>query len=259
MEPTANRRAIARLEVNTLSTVDLTAALSQGFKDFRSAPKYGLFFGGAYALCGWLIYAFLAYLHLHFLVYPLFIGFALIAPFMATGFYDVSRKLKRGLPLSWSAVLTSVRGTGRRDLGWMALITCFVMIIWMDIAALLFFGFMGLATTSAAQIIAEIFTTPTGLIFLTLGCLTGAMISFFVFSITVISFPLLYDRDDIDFVTAMITSVKTVRTNPGPMILWYMVVGLALLLSLATLMIGLFIALPVLGHGTWHLYRRAIG
>lgn len=206
-------------EVRSLTTADLWAALGQGAGDFLKAPQYGLFFGGAYAICGWLMYILLTMLSMPFLVYPLFIGFALIAPFMATGFYDVSRKLQEGSTLNWGAVLTSVRGTGRRDLGWMALITGFAMIIWMDIAALLFFGFMGLQSFSPEELMREIFTTPTGLLFITLGSMTGAMISFFVFSITVVSFPLLYDRDDIDFVTAMITSVRVVRENPTPMII----------------------------------------
>ena len=90
-----------------------------------------------------------------------------------------------------------------------------------------------------------------------LGNLTGAMVAFFVFSITVVSLPLLFDRD-IDFVTAMITSVKVVKTNPGPMVLWWCIIGLLVGLSLLSGLIGLFFTLPVLGHATWHLYTRAV-
>jgi uncharacterized membrane protein len=245
------------LQISDLQIVDILIVLRQGARDFQAAPKYGLFFGGVYALGGWALYLLLTLLHLPFLVYPLFIGFALIAPFMATGFYDVSRKLEGGESLNWKGVLSSVKGTGQRDLGWMALITGFAMIIWMDIAALLFFGFMGLKAFNSATLVTEILTTPTGLLFLALGNLTGAMISFFVFSITVVSFPLLFDRD-VDFVTAMITSVKVVRENPRAMIAWWLIIAVLIAISLATLMVGLFLTLPILGHATWHLYRKAI-
>lgn len=258
MNDEANKKEVrAKPEIKSLVTSDIFAALLAGVRDFQAAPVYGLFFGGVYVAGGWTMYLLLTLFGLPFLVYPMFICFAIVAPFIATGFYDVSRKRLNGDALSWSGVLSSVRGTSRRDLGWMALITGFVMIIWMDIAALLFFGFMGLHSYSPAELMTQLFTTPTGLLFLTLGNLTGAIISLFVFSITVVSFPLLFDRD-VDFVTAMITSVKVVRENPGPMLMWWIIIALLIGFSLVTGMLGLFLTLPILGHATWHLYLRAI-
>lgn len=256
-DETATKENRKKPEVKSLVTADIYAALVAGVRDFQAAPKYGLFFGGVYVAGGWIMYLLLTLFGLPFLVYPLFICFAIIAPFVATGFYDVSKKRAAGAPLSWSGVLSSVRGTRKRDLGWMALITGFVMIIWMDIAALLFFGFMGLHSFSRAELVTQIFTTPTGLLFLTLGNLTGALISLFVFSITVVSFPLLFDRD-VDFVTAMITSVKVVRENPGPLLMWWIIIAVLIGFSLMTGMLGLFLTLPILGHATWHLYLKAI-
>lgn len=254
---TPQNEARQKPEILPLETADIWKVLAAGLADFRRAPVFGLFFGGVYALGGWVMYFLLTLAGLPFLVYPLFICFAILAPFMAAGLYDVSRKLSTAEPLSWSGVLSSVKGTSRRDLGWMALITGFAMIIWMDIAALLFFGFMGLNSFSPAELLTQIFTTPTGLVFLVLGNSTGAIIAFFVFSITVVSFPLLFDRD-VDFVTAMITSVKVVRANPRPMVMWWLIIGILIGLSLLTGMIGLFFTLPILGHATWHLYTRAI-
>ena len=100
-------------------------------------------------------------------------------------------------------------------------------------------------------------TTPYGALFLVIGNLTGAAIAFFIFSITAISAPMLMDRD-VDFVTAMIASFKTVYDNPQPMISWAVLIGFLLLVSLATGLILLPVILPLLGHATWHLYRRAI-
>ena len=150
---------------------------------------------------------------LPFLVYPLAAGFALIAPFIASGFYVVSSRLEKSEPLSWRIVFGTVKSMFGRDLGWMALVTGFSLFIWMDIAALLSFGFMSFQFFSFTQLLDVILTTPAGWAFLVIGHTAGALIAFGVFSYSVISMPMLFDRD-IDFVTAMITSVRFVKAEP---------------------------------------------
>lgn len=235
---------------------DIVGSLEQGVRDFRAAPQFGLFFGFAYAAAGWLLLALLWYFQMPYFAYPLAMGFAIIAPFAATGLYDVSRKLASGAKLDWNGVLGAVGGTRHRDLRWMALVTGFVLILWMDIAAILTFAFLGFKSLGP-EIIKELFTTPEGLIFLIIGNFVGAVIALGVFSISVISFPLLFDRD-IDFVTAMSTSVRVVLENPRPMIAWCALIALLVVVSLLTMFVGLIFVLPVLGHATWHLYRRAV-
>ena len=127
----------------------------------------------------------------------------------------------------------------------------------MDIAALLFFGFLGLKSYGAQELLREIFTTPMGLLLLVLGNSIGAVIAFAVFSFSVTSFPMLFDRD-IDFVTAMVTSVKVVIKNPKAMMIWCAVIAGLIGISLLSGLLGLLVILPVLGHASWHLYRRAI-
>lgn len=247
-------------EVNKLSVPDVVDALATGLSDFRRAPRFGLFFGGIYALGGILISVLLVYFDLPYLVYPLAMSFVLIAPFVATGLYDVSRRLERGEPLSWNSVLSSVWGASGRDMGWMALVTAFTLIIWMDIAALLFFGFFGgqgIATGNVTELVHQIVSTPEGLLFLAIGNTIGAIIALFVFSFSAVSFPMLYDRD-VDFVTAMVTSVRTVAKNFGPMVLWGAIIGALMIISLMAGFLPLFVVLPVLGHATFHLYRRAV-
>lgn len=244
------------LATRTIVIEDIVESLEAGVRDFRAAPQYGLFFGLAYAAAGWLILALLWYFEMPYFAYPLAMGFAIIAPFAATGLYDVSRKLERGEKLNWSGVLGAVGGARHRDLRWMALVTGFVLVLWMDIAAILTFAFLGFKSLGP-DIIKELFLTPEGLIFLIIGNIVGAVIALGVFSISVVSFPLLYDRD-IDFVTAMSTSVKTVLENPRPMIAWCALIALLVAVSLLTVFVGLIFVLPVLGHATWHLYRRAV-
>jgi uncharacterized membrane protein len=244
-------------EVNIVGVNDLLDVLAAGLNDFRKAPAYGLFFGGIYAVGGWVLILMLLYLDLPYLVYPLAAGFALIAPFIACGFYVVSQCHEEGTPLSWSKAFGTIKIMFGRDLGWMALVTGFSLFIWMDIAALLSFGFMGFQLFSFSELIELIFTTPLGLLFLFVGNAAGAIIAFAVFSYSVISIPMLYHRD-IDFVTAMITSVRFVVQNPRVMALWCAIIAALMAVSMLSGLIGLVVTLPVLGHTTWHLYRRAV-
>jgi uncharacterized membrane protein len=249
-------------QVNTVTINDLLEVLALGLRDFRMAPAYGLLFSGIYVVGGWMLILFLLYFDLPYLVYPLAAGFAMIAPFIATGFYIVSRHLEDNVDnkaqhLSWSVVVSTVTLMFRRDLGWMALVTGFSLFIWMDIAALLSFGFMGFRLFSFSELMSITFTTPTGWLFLLVGNTAGALISFGVFSYSVISIPMLFHRD-IDFITAMLTSVRFVIKNPRVMAAWCLTIAALIALSLLSGLIGLFATLPVLGHATWHLYRRSI-
>lgn len=246
-----------KLTIRRLTQEDVSAALSAGWRDFKAAPAYGLFFGLIYAVGGWFMGAMLLSTNLHYVVYPMATGFALIAPFVAAGCYEVSRRLERGIPLSFSGVLGSIFSSGGREFGWMALVSTFALIIWFDFAVFLFLMFFGLKVPTMMELATLATTTPYGALFLVIGNLTGAAIAFFIFSITAISAPMLMDRD-VDFVTAMIASFKTIYDNPQPMISWAVLIGFLLLVSLATGLILLPVILPLLGHATWHLYRRAI-
>lgn len=244
-------------EVQTVTVDDLLEVLALGLRDFKAAPAYGLFFSGIYTVGGWVLILMLIEFDLPFLVYPLAAGFALIAPFIASGFYAVSAQLEKSEPLSWGIVFGAVKSMFGRDLGWMALVTGFSLFIWMDIAALLSFSFMSFQFFSYTELLNIIFTTPVGWAFLITGNTVGALIAFGVFSYSVISMPMLFDRD-IDFITAMITSVRFVKQNPRVMATWCLTIAALTAISLLSGLVGLLVTLPLLGHATWHLYRRAI-
>jgi len=240
-----------------VTTSDILEILGAGLRDFRAAPLYGLGISSIYTVGGWIMILLLMRFNLPYLVYPIAAGFALIAPFVAAAFYAVSRCRERKEPLSWGAIAGSVRHAVSGDLGWMALVSGFSLFIWMDIAALLFFGFLGLSALSMPQLLQVIFTTPMGILFLVIGNAVGAVIAMAVFSFSVTSFPMLFDRE-VDFVTAMITSVKVVLANKVPMVIWCATIAVLIGLSLLSGLVGLFVILPILGHASWHLYRRAI-
>ena len=245
-------------QVRKIGFSDLREVLGLGWRDFMRAPKFGMFFGGIYALGGLLIFYVFMKLKLGMLVFPMVFGFALIGPFIASGLYEVSRRLEKGTPLVWSEVLGVCWNQHRRELGWMAFVMLFIFWIWMYQSRTLvavFFGTKGFATLPG--FLEAVFTTSTGATFLLVGTLVGATISMILFTLTVISCPILLERD-VDFVTAMITSVRAVTTSPIVMLSWGAFVVLAVIISAIPAFLGLLIVLPVLGHATWHLYKRVV-
>lgn len=244
--------------VRSVTVGDIAEALAEGLRDFQSAPIYGLTFGGLYAVGGILIVLSVSALGASYLAYPLAAGFALIGPFVAVGLYEVSRRRETGQPLSWSVVLQTIVSQGHRELGWMAFVTVFVFVVWMYQIRLLIALMLGLKSFATLRdFLTVLTTTPEGWLFLIIGHLLGAILSLVLFSLTVVSFPLLLDRD-LDFVTAMITSVRAVVASPGPMIGWAAVVVVLMIVACLPAFLGLLFVLPVLGHATWHLYRRIV-
>ena len=243
--------------VRRITAADVAEALSQGLRDFQAMPLYGLGFGAFYALGGIFIVLSLTSFGLVYLAYPLAAGFALIGPFVAIGLYEISRRREAGQPMSPAAIWSTVRSRG--EIGWMAFVTLFFFVIWMYQVRLLIALLLGLhaSFSSLREFINVVLTTNDGLLFLVIGNLDGAALSLILFSLTVVSFPLLLDRE-VDFVTAMVTSVRAVVTSPVPMIGWAAIVVILLIVSSIPYFVGLIVTLPVLGHATWHLYRRVV-
>lgn len=244
--------------VNKITADDVIDALASGLADFRKAPVYGLAIGALFAAGGLFVILSAAALKMSYLSYPAAAGFVLIGPFAAVGLYEVSRRLSTGEELSWSAILGTMWAQKSRELSWMAFVVLFIQIMWMYQVRLLlalFLGFKSFATFD--EFLTEIITTPEGLMFLAVGHVVGAILSLILFSLTVISFPLLLEEDR-DFITAMITSVRAVVTSPIPMIGWALVVTALLIVSMVPAFLGLIVVLPVLGHTTWHLYKKCV-
>jgi uncharacterized membrane protein len=243
--------------VRRITAADIAESLGEGLRDFQAAPLFGLAFGAVYVAGGIAILLSLTAFGMVYLAYPLAAGFALIGPFVAVGLYEVSRQREAGQPPSmrgiWSVIKT------RSEIGWMAFVTLFIFLIWMYQVRMLIALLLGLHASFASlpQFITVVLTTNEGLVFLALGNLVGAALSLILFSLTVVSFPLLLERD-VDAVTAMITSVRAVIMSPLPMICWAAIIVVLLAVSSLPYFLGLLVTLPVLGHATWHLYRRIV-
>lgn len=245
-------------QINDITFRDVRDALDAGFADFMRAPLFGLFFGGIYWLGGLVILASLTVLDMPWMIIPVAIGFPLIGPFIAVGLYEVSRRLASGEPLVWSEILLVVFHQRERQLSWMAFVVLFIFWMWIYQIRLLLALFLGFKSfSSIPRFIEVITTTPEGLAFLAVGTIVGAVLALVLYSATVIAMPLLLERE-LDFVTAIITSFKTVIKNPLPMITWGLLVAVLAIAAMVPLFLGMLVVLPILGHATWHLYKRAV-
>jgi uncharacterized membrane protein len=243
--------------VRRITIADVAEAFGQGLRDFQAAPLYGLAFGAFYAAGGVLILMCLTAFHMVYLAYPLGAGFALLGPFVALGLYEVSRQREAGQRPSVMQMIGLIRS--RSELGWMAFVTLFLFVVWMYQVRLLIALFLGVSASfgNLQEFVSVVLTTNEGLVFLAVGNCIGAGLALVLFSLTVVSFPLLLDRD-VDFVTAMVTSVRAVVKSPVPMIGWAAAIVLLLAISALPYFLGLIVTLPILGHATWHLYRRIV-
>lgn len=236
-----------------LTAQDLRVALAAGWQDFRAYPMYGLFFGAFYVLIGLaLAYGLLVRGEANWLI-PAASGFPLLAPFAAVGLYEVSRRREAGLPLRWGAVLGAMKGRGDEQLPLMGGMLFVAFSFWMIIAHTIF-GIFFAQSYMGSQSWAFLLTGE-GIAMLAIGGAAGAVLAWLFYCVTVISLPVLVDRD-VDFITAIIASLRTVSHNRAVMLGWAMVVAIALFLAMLPLFAGLLVVLPVLGHATWHLYRR---
>ena len=244
--------------VNSLTFDDLQTCLKAGLADFTHAPSYGLFFGGVFVLIGLFIIQSLFVWEKTWLMYPMLIGFPLIGPFAAVGLYEVSRRRQSGEPLAWNKILGVVREQSSREIRWMAFVLLFIFWIWMYQIRLLIALFLGrMSFATLGEFMDVVFSTPEGVLFIVIGHIVGAFFALVLFSTTVISFPLLLERE-VDFITAMITSFKTVIASPVVMLSWGVFVTLAVMASFVPAFLGLLFVLPVLGHTTWHIYKKAV-
>lgn len=247
----------SRPQIRSITTDEVYAALSKGWEDFKAAPKFGLFFGGVYAVAGILIWLQLLVWDRPYWILPLALAFPLIGPFVAIGLYEVSRRREAGEPLDWAQVIEVVWKQRHSQLPSMAFVVLAGFLIWVWVARLLVALFLGRMSAATYSNLDALLTSSNGITMLIVGTVIGGIIAFILFSISAVSLPMLLERD-IDFVTAMVTSFNAVTSNLVPMLTWAGIIAVGLFVGMVPFFLGLIIVLPVLGHATWHIYRKVI-
>ncbi|GHD48947.1 hypothetical protein GCM10017083_20640 [Thalassobaculum fulvum] len=249
----AGPAAVRRIRID-----DLRDALARGVDDFRACRTDVLFLCLVYPVAG-LLLAYLAfgYDFLH-LVFPLASGFALLGPIAAIGLYEMSRRRERGQAPSWADALSVVGSPAFGAILVLGLYLLAAFLLWLVAAVAIYGATLGPEPpTSIGAFAQEIVTTGAGWAMIAIGIAVGFVFAVVVMTVSVVSFPMLLDRD-VGLYPAIGTSIRAVAANPLPMAVWGAIVAGGLLLGAVTLFIGLAVVMPVLGHATWHLYRKLV-
>lgn len=249
---------LAEPAVRRIGMTDLREALAAGLDDFRAMPSHLVFLCIIYPVVG-LILARLAFGYdVMPLVFPLVSGFALIGPFAAIGLYELSRRRERGQDVSWRHAFDVFRSPSIFSIGLLGLAFLALLVVWLGAAEAVYALCFGNAEPVSVGAFADaVFTTRAGWALIVLGNAVGFLFAVVALILGAVSFPLLVDRD-VGPIVAVRTSARAVLANPLVMAVWGLIVAAVLALGSLPLFVGLAIAMPVLGHSTWHLYRRLV-
>src|SRR5215470_17560500 len=244
--------------IRKIRMADLKDALAKGIEDFWAVPTHAIFLCIIYPVAAFVLAQLTLNNNLLHLFFPLAAGFALIGPVAALGLYELSRRRELGLDLSWTHVFGVRHSASIGGILALGMLLVAIFLVWVAAAQGIYVANFGYAPPeSIPNFLRQVFTTPEGWTLIVVGNGVGFLFAVLVLIISVVSFPLLLDRD-IGAVAAIVTSVKVVLKNPVTMAMWGLIVAGLLLIGSLPLFIGLAVVMPVLGHSTWHLYRKVV-
>lgn len=247
-----------RITVREIGLADLKEALRLGVDDFIAVPTHAIFLCLIYPVIG-IVLARLAFGYSVLpLIFPLASGFALVGPFAALGLYEMSRRREAGLDVSAAHAFDIVRSSSIGAISALGFLFLVIFGVWLAVANAIYVADFGYAPPASLRaFLHDVFTTPAGWNLIVVGNGVGLAFAAVVLTIGVMSFPMLVDRD-VGAAVALKTSIEAVALNPVTMAVWGLIVAALLVLGSIPAFLGLTVVLPVLGHATWHLYRRAV-
>ena len=250
-------------DVRVLSVADLKDALARGVDDFRANPTHVIFLVLVYPFAGLLIARMTADANLMPLFYPMAAGFALLGPLAALGLYETSRRRETGREPHWRDALGVLKSPAIWSIAAMGGVLAGIFVAWLFAARWLAGAMIGdvmddpAAMASYGDFLHAIVASPAGWALFAASNFVGLLFAIAAFSISVVSFPLMLDRHT-GYAAAMATSLRAVAKNPMVLGLWGLFIALALALGTLPFFIGLALVIPVLGHASWHLYRKVV-
>src|SRR5271154_6257348 len=247
-----------RLAIRRITPSDLFQSLAQGIDDFKAMPSHAIFLCVIYPLLGILLIAVMLGHAMLPLAFPIAAGFALVGPLAAIGLYELSRRREAGLDSSSGHALDVLHSPSLGAIVALGVLMMAIFLIWLAVAEAIYianFGYGGPGTLQ--QLVHNVFNTSAGWNLIFVGTGVGFLFAVLVLSISAVSFPLLLDRD-VGAAVALLTSIRVVIANPGTMALWGFIVAALLVIGSFPFFLGLTVVMPIVGHATWHLYRRAV-
>jgi uncharacterized membrane protein len=244
--------------IRRISPSDLYQSLARGIDDFTAMPSHAVFLCVVYPLLGIFLIGLTLGESMLPLAFPIAAGFALVGPLAAIGLYELSRRREAGLDSSSGHALDVLYSPSLPAIVALGALLMAIFLIWLAVADAIYianFGYHGPA--SLHQFASDVLTTSAGWHLIVVGTGVGFLFAVLVLTIGAISFPLLLDRD-VGAAVALLTSIRVVAANPATMALWGFIVAALLVVGSIPFFLGLTVVMPVLGHATWHLYRRAV-
>jgi len=237
---------------------DLRDALARGLADFQANRTDFIFLCVIYPIVGIVLGRVASGYGLLPLLFPLASGFALIGPLAAVGLNELSRRREWGVETRWVDAFGVLHAPSIGSIALLGGLLIGLFLLWLVLAQVIYVVTLGpAAPASAVGFFTDVFTTRAGWAMIAVGIGVGFLLALLVLSISVVSFPLLLDRN-VGIGTAVSTSMRVVATNPGTMAVWGFIIACSLVIGSLPLFVGLVVVLPILGHATWHLYRKAV-
>ncbi|NIZ13644.1 DUF2189 domain-containing protein [Phaeobacter sp. HF9A] len=248
----------ARPRVRSLTMSDISHALRAGWEDFKSSRSDAMFLVFLYPLIGLAMVMTGFHLAVLPLLLPLIMGFAIVGPAAAIGLYEMSRRREQGAPAGWMSAFSVLRSPAFGAMFVLAFYLAALFVVWIVTAQAIYNATLGpVAPASLEAFARDVLTTRPGWVMMVSGFAVGAAFAYAALAVSIVSFPLLLDRH-VGLPVAVATSLEVMRKNRLVCLTWGAMVGSALLIGSIPLFAGLIVVVPLLGHATWHFYRRAV-
>ena len=244
-------------EVRRIDSGAIIESVHRGVDDFRAVPTHYVLYGLVYAVAGLILVRAAFDAALLPVMFPLVAGFALIAPTVSVGLFELSRRREQGLETRWWHLFGVRRHAAFGPILALDAILAVLFVVWLAVASELYAAVIGAPPAGLGAFLGQLVTTAEGWTLILAGHAVGFVFALAAFVLSAVSFPLLVDRD-IGLKGAIATSVRAVATNPRPMALWAGILAGGLILGSLPLLLGLPVVLPILGHASWHVYRRVV-